>query len=335
MIMAARSDFIAGASGMAELTATVQSCIGLWESGFAMADVDGTPLLNRRTMALIGRAVAVRGEALFLIKGDKLVPCVDWDITTIDTEPRAYRVNLSEAGTSYSTTALAAEVLHLRTGCSPASPWTGTSPLRRASLSAGLLDALESALSEVFALGPLGSQIVPFPESKETDLESLSRGFRGRRGRVLLRESVVVSAAGGPAPSQDWKPQDVTPDLSRSTARETLQLAQHAIASVYGVTPGLLNAATTGPMIREAQRHLATWTLQPLAALLAEEATAKLGGPVTIDTLRPLQAYDVSGRARALATIVQALASAKEAGIDGAALGQALSLVNWKDGADG
>lgn len=78
--------------------------------------------------------------------------------------------------------------------------------------------------------------------------------------------------------------------------------------------------------MREAQRHLASWTLDPIARLLAEEATAKLGGPVTIDVIRPLQAYDAGGRARALSTIVQALAAAKEAGVDPA---QALALVDW------
>ncbi|SNR63020.1 hypothetical protein SAMN06265378_1131, partial [Paracoccus sediminis] len=86
---------------------------------------------------------------------------------------------------------------------------------------------------------------------------------------------------------------------------------------------------------REAQRHLAYWTLQPMAALLAEEATNKLGQPVEIDTLRPLQAFDVSGRARALATIVQALAQAKEGGLSPSELNDALTLVNWgaNDGA--
>ena len=32
---------------MAELTSSVQSCISLWEGGFAMADVKGTDLLTR------------------------------------------------------------------------------------------------------------------------------------------------------------------------------------------------------------------------------------------------------------------------------------------------
>ena len=39
-----------------------------------VADVSGADLLDRRTMQLIGRALALRGEALFLIRDDALVP---------------------------------------------------------------------------------------------------------------------------------------------------------------------------------------------------------------------------------------------------------------------
>ena len=112
---------------------------------------------------------------------------------------------------------------------------------------------------------------------------------------------------------------------------ETLAAAREAIAAAFGVLPGLLNPATTGPAIRECQRHLASWTLDPLARLLAEEATAKLGSAITVDVIRPLQAYDAGGRARAMATIVDALGRAKEAGIDPAAITGALRLVGWED----
>ncbi|WP_298256467.1 hypothetical protein [uncultured Litoreibacter sp.] len=84
----------------------------------------------------------------------------------------------------------------------------------------------------------------------------------------------------------------------------------------FGAGNGQTNAATTGPMVREAQRHLAQWTLQPICALLAEEAATKLGSPVKIDIMRPLQAFDAGGRARELKGIIQALAVAKEAGVD-------------------
>jgi hypothetical protein len=328
-IMAARESYISGRSGLAELTATAQSCISLWENGFALADVENSGLLDRRSLALIGRSLALRGEAVFLIR-DRLVPCSDWDLRTRDCVPTAYRVSLSEAGGGRTETALAAEVLHVRIGADSVAPWTGTAPLRRASLTAGLLNTLEAALAEVYENAPLGSQIVPFPESTETDLETLGRGFRARRGRVLLRESVNVSAAGGPAPAADWRPQDVTPDISKVMAVETLDAARSAICGAFGVLPALFNPATTGPMVREAQRHLAAWTLQPIAELVAEEASAKLGAAVKLDVLRPTQAFDSGGAARALSTLVRAMVDAKEAGLPPEALAAAYRRLDWE-----
>ncbi len=92
--------------------------------------------------------------------------------------------------------------------------------------------------------------------------------------------------------------------------------AQGAISQAFGVLPVLLNDAATGPVIREAQRHLAQWTLEPIAKLISEEASAKLGGVVQIDVVRPLQAYDAGGKARAFSAMIKALAEAQAAGID-------------------
>ena len=44
--------------------------------------------------------------------------------------------------------------------------------------------------------------------------------------------------------------------------------------------------------------------------------------------MQPLQAFDAGGRARTVNAIVQALALAKEAGVDAE---KALSLVNWAE----
>ena len=328
-IMAARESYISGGSGIGELTATVQACVSLWEGAFALADVTGTDLLTRAHMALLARSAALRGEAVMLITDRGLVPCSDWELSTRNGTPRAYRLSLSEAGGSRTETVLAAEVIHLRIGSDMVAPWTGTAPLRRASLTAGLLQAVETALREVFDNAPLGSQIVPYPEASAVEKDALGRAFRGTRGKVVLRESVTVSAAGGPAPMQDWKPNDLTPDLSRAMTSQTLDAARDAICGVFGVLPGLMNSATTGPMVREAQRHLAGWTLQPMAMLLAEEASAKLGVEVMIDVMRPVQAFDVGGRARALSTIIEALARAKELKLSPEETNMALTLVNW------
>jgi len=325
-IMAAREAYVSGRRGIAELTATAQSAVTLWEGGLGLADVEGTDLLDRRSLTLCARSLALRGEAVFLIR-DRLVPCSDWDLKTRNGRPTAYRVSISEAGGGTTQTALAAEVLHFRIGCDVSAPYYGTAPLKRAQLTAGLLNAVETALAEVFETAPLASQIVPFPEAPHTDLEQMARGFRGNRGKVLIRESVNVAAAGGPAPMQDWKPHDLSPDLSRSMTRETLAAARDSINMAFGILPGLVSPATTGPMVREAQRHLAQWMLQPIAEGMAEECIEKLGSSVTLDVMRPLQAFDAGGRARAAAGIVQALAQAKDAGVDPT---PALKLVDWE-----
>lgn len=327
-VMQARADYITGVDGVAELTGTVQGCVSLWEGGLSLSDVDGTDMLTPGILALAARALALRGEAVFVIREDGLLPCSDWDLTTRFSRPVAYRVGTPDTGGGTTETVLAGEVLHLRIGADVGMPYVGQSPLRRARLTAGLLQTVETALSEVYANAPIGSQIVPFPEAPETDMDALARGFRGNRGRVLIRESVNVQAAGGPAPAQDWKASDVTPDLSKAMTRETLAAARTSIEMVYGVLPGLSNIATTGPMVREAQRHLAQWALMPIAAMIGQEASEKLGQPVTLDVMRPLQAFDAGGRARALSAIVQTLALAKEAGVDP---GEALKLVDWED----
>jgi hypothetical protein len=328
-LIAARESYISGRRGLAELTATAQTCVGLWENGFAIADVTGTDLLDRRSMAMMARSLALRGEAVFLIDND-LIPCSDWDLRTRNGKPVAYRISISEAGGGTTQTALAGEVLHVRIGCDPAAPWLGQSPLRRSSLTAGMLHAVESALAEVYEFAPLGSQIVPMPEQPEQDNVALGRSFRGQRGRVLLRESVNVSSAGGPTPNADWRPADVTPDLQPAMPLAALEMARGAICGVFGVLPALLDKATTGPLVREAQRNLCQWFLQPIAELVAEEASEKLGTDVALDTLRPTQAFDAGSASRALGALVEAMARAKEADLPPEALAAAFRRVDWE-----
>ncbi|HCQ59504.1 MAG TPA: hypothetical protein DIU10_16630 [Sulfitobacter sp.] len=324
----ARTAYITGTSGRAELTATVQGAVTLWENGLSVADVEGTDLLTRRALAIAGRMLALRGEALFYITDEALIPVSDWDLSTRLSRPTAYRLTLPDIGGGKSVTALAGEVLHFRIGADAIQPWFGTAPLKRSSLSADLLEIIERALVEVYGDAPLGSSIVPMPETPETDLADIARGFRGSRGKVLVRESVQVQAAGGPAPAQDWRANDLTPDLSKALLDKTLDQARDQINATFGILPGLNNKATTGPMVREAQRHLASWTLQPMAEGMAEEATDKLGNTVTLDVMRPLQAFDSGGRARTVTALVKALAEAKAAGVDPAT---ALHLVDWQE----
>ena len=167
--LAARWTYVSGQSGLGELTATAQACVGLWEGAFSLADVTGAQILDRKTLALLGRSLALRGEFVALIREDRLVPATDWDLSTRDGLPRAYRLSIPEAGGGRTETALAAEVLRVRIGADLGSPWTGTAPLRRASLTAAMLHATEAALTEAFQNMPLGSQVLPFPEAPCVD----------------------------------------------------------------------------------------------------------------------------------------------------------------------
>jgi hypothetical protein len=145
----------------------------------------------------------------------------------------------------------------------------------------------------------------------------------------LVIEGVAQAVGAGMHPQLGKAPDQLSPDLSRSLVDQVLTEAKGAVFSAFGILPGLQNPATTGPMVREAQRHLAQLVLQPIAMLMAEEATAKLGAMVSIDVVRPMQAFDAGGKARALSTMVAALAAAKEAGIEGATLQDALAFIDW------
>ena len=153
---------------------------------------------------------------MFAIIDEGLIAASDWDLSTRNGRPRAYRLSIPEVGGGRTETRLAPEVLHVTTGTDIAAPWAGQAPLRRSQLTAATLDAIERALSEIYADAPIGSMVVPMPEQSEVDNETLARGFRGKRGRVLLRESTTVTAAGGPQPLADWHPQNLTPDLDKA-----------------------------------------------------------------------------------------------------------------------
>ena len=330
-IIAARESFISGRAGLAELTATVQGAVSLWEGALAAADVDGTDLLTRRHMALAARSLALRGEAVFYVEGDRLVPASDWDIVTRFSLPRAYRLTLPEVGGGRTVTALAAEVLHFTCGADVTQPWHGVAPLRRSNLSADFLEQVETALRDVYRDAPMGSMIVPLPDSQSTDMERMRHSFRGRRGSALVVEGVAQATAAGMNPQLGKSPDDLTPDLQRAMPRDMLEAARASVLMAFGVLPALSDRSGQGPMVREAQRHLATWTLSPIAMMMAEEVTDKLGTECRIDVLRPLQAFDAGGRARAFGAMVEAMARAKEAGLLPGEVQDMAKLVDWEN----
>ena len=319
LAMMARAEAITDAG--ADLSGVVAGCVNLWANGLSMATTE-SELLTPEVLASMGRQLATEGNSVWYIGPQGLVPVSDYDLTTTDARPRAYRLSVPEIHGGASITALAGEVLHIRIGADARSPWQGIAPLRRAQISAGLLNATEVALAEVFRDAPIGSKVLGMPEASAGANSKLAHSFKGKHGRVLVRDSSTVYAGSQGAPD-DWRPADLTPNLRDSMALESLKSAREAVLHVYGVLPALMNDQSAGPVIREAQRHLATWTLAPMAKLIAHEVKAKTGEAVALDVFTGLGAYDAGGAARAMATIIDALATAKAGGVSPAEVLQA------------
>ena len=127
------------------------------------------------------------------------------------------------------------------------------------------------------------------------------------------------------------RPDQLSRQLAKTLADKLLTEAKGEVYSLFDILPGLTNPATTAALVREAGRHLAQLVLQPVANLMAEEATEKLGAAVAIDVVRPMQAYDHGGKARAVSTMLQAMATAKEAGLDPATVKDALQFIDWAE----
>ena len=80
---------------------------------------------------------------------------------------------------------------------------------------------------------------------------------------------------------------------------------ERSIYAACGIPPELAHGDADGTGRREAFRQLLVGTLQPWAGLIAAEAGDKLEAPVTL-SLRRLRAADITGRARAYASLRKA-----------------------------
>jgi len=323
LALLARADAITDAG--ADLSGVVSGCVNLWANGLSMAETD-SDLLTPEVLASIGRQLATEGNSVWYIGPTGLLPVASYSVATTDEgKPRAYHICIPGIDSSSQSTALAGEVLHIRIGADARLPWRGIAPLRRAPISAGLLNATETALAEVFRDAPVGSKVLGMPETSAGANSKLAASFKGKRGRVLVRDSSTVYAGSQGAPD-DWRPADLTPDLRNSMAVESLKTARDAVLHAYGVLPALLNEQSAGPVIREAQRHLAMWTLGPIANLVKHEVKQKTGEAVKLDVFVGLGAYDAGGAARAMSTIIEGLAAAKAGGVTPDELAMALKV---------
>ena len=312
---------IAGGNAITDPRAlgALEVACGFWARAFASAKVTPenniTASLTPSKLALIGRQLCRRGEAIFQIKvmGSKvyLLPAGSWDIEG-QPEEESWIYRLSVFGASIHRTEYSGSegVLHFRYATDPGNPWVGLSPLAFAKDTGKLAASLEKRLGE--ELSGLVARVIPLPQSPDEDDENetdpsprdvLKKDISKSKGETFFVETTNSGWGEGQvaAPQQDWQQKRIGPDPPE--ALEKIRTAvQETVLACCGVPLELaeLGQGTAG---RETWRRFLHATIDPLGKLVAEELSRKFEFPVTLN-FDSLMASDISGRARAFQSMV-------------------------------
>lgn len=299
-------------SAKVSTTGAVEAAASLAARAFASAKVSpDVPAVSPLVLSTIGREIVRRGEVLFIIDVDgvaglRLTPAVSWDVEGGPApETWTYRAQLAGPSHDVERYAPAAGVVHVRAYVEPSAPWRGISPLDAAASTARLLAETETALADESS-GPRG-YVVTVPQGEDDDdaLAGLKADIANLKGSTAL---VETTAAGwgegrGAAPSQDWKPQRIggnPPD----TMRQLRQDAEACILGATGTPVELIAARSDGAAVREAWRRYAHAFLTPIGEIVSAEMAEKLDVAGLALDFSALFASDITGRARAFASMV-------------------------------
>ena len=197
---------------------------------------------------------------------------------------------------------LGAGLIHVRLNVPTGAPWRGTSPLADAGLSAAALAAIEQRLADE-SKARVG-YLLTYPDGVS---DATINGVRGDLQSMAGGVMPVESAGGGfRSGMTDARGQWSVTRFGAQIPESSLAAANDSAARVcaaLGVSPKYWTGQ--GVDQREAGRQLHFSLLQPLAALVSTELSAKLNRPVSL-TLEGDGMVDMQQRTRATANLVQA-----------------------------
>ena len=299
-----------------EALGAVEAAAGLWSRAFASATVEPSTIvtnaLSPAVLAAIGRNLAVRGEAVFVLDVNgvvELTQASSWKVSGgVRPETWRYAVELPlPSGGVVKRNLGAEEVLHLRYATRPAKPWVGISPLGMADETRALATWIERRLAEEASTAT--SYVLPLPEA--ADVDKLKADIKGGRGRLHIVETTSTGWGDGTAaaPRQDWKSNRLGADPPEALGKLRSDV-KNDIFGVYGI-PSSIHG--TGGSARESYRQFLSSTILPLAKLVVEELADKLDTPTLALDFTELRAADIAGRARAYGVLITAGMSSEEA----------------------
>lgn len=279
--------------------------VGLYARAFASANITGiAQTIHADTMALIGRALADKGQALVYFENGEAMPVSTWDISGGSCDPLTWRYKITYAvpNGSKSRTLPALDVLHFRINPTAARPWEGRSPFDIALSATTLAVRAECALSNELRT-PIGG-VIPIPNGSPPDtVTSLRNDLKGLKGDFVTLESMAASWGEGAQGNRDWAVVRYKPEPDGETVK-TYTESQQTLLAACGV-PVELATSAEGSGTREAWRRFLHSTLQPVGNVIVAELRRKLTGTPAID-FDALMASDLQGRARAFQSMVGA-----------------------------
>ena len=331
MVNAVESAAAGTGGGVAQATAAVETAAGLWARALALATVEPrnrrTAALTPSVLALMGRALCRHGEIVFdlAVAGGhlRMLPASAAYVTTGSGDRRTwiYTVTVDGPGSTVTVYRGRSGVAHVQYAVDPVRPWLGRPPWASASLSGNLLAGIERQLAG--EAGSASGYILPTPDvgdrgqdgadadEEDDPLTTLRRDLAAAGGRTVLAPTTAAGYGAGPgaAPSKDYKPERFgfgPPE----TAIEARRDVERSILAACGVPPVLANHAAPGTSMREAWRQLTVGTVEPLAALIADQLSEALGVDVTLTMPR---SADVATLARAVQSLTGAGMSVEDA----------------------
>ena len=295
-------------------TGGLEIAAGLVGRAFATAQVenaedDVTAALTPRVLMMVGRELIRTGEAVLAIqiaRGElDLLPCSTWDITG-DAAPRSwlYRVDLASPTGSSTRTLPADGVIHCQYSFAPDQPWLGVAPLQVASGTGRLLSEAEKALADESAT-PRG-YVLPLPsEGDSTVLQGLRASLKTLDGKLATVETTQGAWPGSKdaAPSGDWRAMR----LGANPPGSLVELRRDALRTALSAAgiPDSLTERSDGTAMREGWRQMLFGLISPIGRVVEHELRLKLDAPELSLTWSELRASDLSGRARAFASLVK------------------------------
>ena len=295
-----------------QLTAASEVAASFYSGALAQCMVSPPlPILSPDFLALSGREMALRGEAIFAIMSDpttglSLVPASYWDITgNAPRETWAYFLTLYGPTHQLTLNLPSAGVVHLMYSTRANQPWCGESPITSAGWTAKLAGGSERQLAQESRRE--AGYIVPIPSGTPPDKAT---GLRTKldklKGGYTLAETTASGFGRGlhDAPRADY----VEKRLGMSPPESLVKLradAQADLLGSFGIHPSMCSLEGDGVTQRESFRRWIELYVKPLCSRIGAELSDKLEQPITL-TPPPMWTTDLRSVASALTSVMTA-----------------------------